>query len=220
MISLMMRWGVIGGVLLSGLAVEGWCGNEHTTIVLHAQEAVFDCRSGPLPFSCSSTSRPTVMVSPGELSFIYVFLRGTENVIGLTCRFAVDSGSGPDTWGDWSLLGGVFSCLPGQLEPELPATNASGREPGNLRTTFNCVTSPALQSLGYLIFQIGTRGCLSIEEHKLGTGVIDCNLAMDRVPQGNRGRICVGPGGYDACDPAATAIEGTTWARIKHQYVR
>ena len=220
MITQMMRWGAIGGLLLSGIAAEGRCGNEKTTIILHAQEALFECTSGPQPFDCSSTSQPTVIVPPGELAFVYVFLRGAEDVIGLTCRFAVDGGSGPDTWGDWNLLGAVFGCLPGQLEPELPATNADGREPGNLRTVFNCVTSPALQPLGYLVFQVGTQGCLSIEEHELGTGVLDCNIEMDPVPAGNRGRICVGPGGYDACDPAATAVGGTTWARIKHQYVR
>ena len=207
----------IAGLMLSGLAGEGRCSNEQTTIILHVQQTLFEC-TGPLPFNCSS-SRPTVTVSPGALAFVYVFLRGAEDVIGLTCRFAVDGGSGPDTWGDWSLLGGVFSCQPGQLEPELPATNPEGREPGNLRTIFNCVTSPALQPLGYLVFQVGTQGCLSIEEHVLGTGVLDCNIELDTVPEANRGRICVGPGGYEACE-AVMPVEATTWAGIKHQYLR
>jgi hypothetical protein len=215
-----MRHAAAGGFLLVILAGRGVCGNENTTIVLHAQSLAFDCQYSPLPFTCSLDSRPTVTVPPNSLAFIYVFLRNSDNVYGLHCRLAVDGGTGSDTWGDWGLLGAVFGCLPGQLQPELPATHADGREPGNLRTTFDCLIGPELRPLGYLIFQVGAQGCLAIEEHVLGTGVLDCNLEFTAIPARNRGRICVGPGGYDACDPALVPIEATTWARIKHQYSR
>jgi hypothetical protein len=90
-----------------------------------------------------------------------------------------------------------------------------------VRTAFNCISGGDLEVLGYLLVTAGSHGCLGIEEHDMvGTGVLDCGLGIDVMPIApqNRGRICVGAGGYNACDPRAVPVEGATWGRIKRQY--
>ena len=37
------------------------------------------------------------------------------------------------------------------------------------------------------------------------------------VSDANRGRVCVGPGGINSCEPTAP-VENATWGAIKSQY--
>jgi hypothetical protein len=189
--------------------------NERTTVILHAQSDPMDCIN--LPFDCSDTA-PVVEVAPGSQMFVSVSLRNYDTVSGFACRFAVDGGSGPDTWRDWTLLGASFACIPGQLA-HVPVQSAPPPiEPGELTTVFSCVAGGAIQPLGWMLFQVGSSGCLSIEERQLGTGVLDCDEHFTLVPAVNRGVICVGSGGHDACESGQVAVEGTTWGAIKAQY--
>jgi hypothetical protein len=191
---------------------------ENSTIVLHAQEDQFECQDGALPFDCSEGSTPTISVTSGQLWFIYIFVRHYEEAGTLTCRMAVDGGSGAGTWGDWDVVGSWFGCVAGQVTSEVPMQSVPDREPGNITTAFNCLTGGALRPLGWVLFRVGSSGCLGIEEHEWGTGVIDCHGAFHAVPEHNRGRICVGPDGYDACEPGPVPVESGTWGQIKAQY--
>jgi hypothetical protein len=53
--------------------------------------------------------------------------------------------------------------------------------------------------------------------------VVDCLNGIDRIDAGDPveqlrlGKICVGEGGRDACDPV-TAVEPATWGQIKRSY--
>jgi hypothetical protein len=191
--------------------------NENTTIVLHAQPIgdIVNCEQWIGNVDCSPGLPPTVNVGSGEHLLVYLFLRNYEGVTAFFCRWAVDGGTGPKTWGDWTFWAAGLGCLPGQ--------HGDGPWPynGNMQTAFNCISGGALRVLGYLILTSGSRGCLGIEEHDTtGTGVFDCSDGIEVtpiVPQ-NRGRICVGAGGYNACDPRVVSVESATWGRIKRQY--
>jgi hypothetical protein len=191
---------------------------ENTTLVLHAQPVEFECQGSVLPFDCTEGSGPTVTVTSGQLWFIYIFVRNYEEAGIVTCRMAVNGGSGVGTWGDWEVLGSSFGCLPGQIASEVPVQSVPEREPGNITTAFNCLTGGALQPLGWVLFRVGSSGCLGIEEHEWGTGVVDCHSTFHPVPGHNRGRICIGAVGHDACEPGQVPVESSTWGRIKEQY--
>jgi hypothetical protein len=207
-------WALCLGLLLPS---PGLCANENTTVILNAQIGGFDCINGPIPFDCES-STPTVTVAPGDVITVQVFLRNYDNIEAFACRFAVDGGSGMQTWGDWTLLATYFGCLPGQVS-HVPSQNAPPpAEPGNLVTGFSCLTGGSLRFVGWMLMQVGSSGCLGIEEREFGTGVQDCSQEFTAIPASNRGRICVGPGGYDACEPVTVPIENSTWGQIKQQY--
>jgi len=192
--------------------------NENTTIVLHAQPVgnIVNCQQWVGQVDCSAELPPAVNVEPGRHILVYMFLRNYDDVAALYCRVAVDGGSGAATWGDWTFFGAGLGCLLGQTGDGPWSYN------GNIRTGFDCISGGALQVLGYLILTAGTHGCLGIEEHDMGTvgtAVLDCGVGPPTpvAPQ-NRGRICVGTGGYNACDPRAGPVENSTWGNIKRQY--
>ena len=192
-------------------------GNETCTVVLHVDPVAFDCLNGPLPFDCVSSS-PTVVVKPGQVAFIHVFLRNYEVISAFQCRFAVDGASGPQTWGDWMLISASFGCLPGQIS-QVPVQSASPPfEPGEMATSFNCVTGGVLVPLGWMLLRAGSTGCLGIEEHQFDTAVQDCVSKSTPIASVNRGRVCISAGGYDACNPAPVAVDNTTWGIIKSQF--
>jgi hypothetical protein len=211
--TLVATWVASG--LCAGLAVAA---NENTTIVLHAQPIgdVVNCSQWIGNVDCSPVlPPPTVNVGAGEYLLVHIFLRNYEDVGALYCRFAVDGGEGAQTWGDWTFLASNLSCLPGQTG------NGPGVLNGSMNTGFYCITGGELRLLGYLFVITGSSGCLGIEEHDVGTSgtvVLDCGVGapIPIAPQ-NRGRICVGTGGYNACDPRAVPVENTTWGNIKRQ---
>jgi hypothetical protein len=206
----------VGAFAILGLsAVDAWA--ENPTIVLHAQGGQFECQGNALPFTCTEGSIPTTSVTSGQLWFIYIFIRNYEDAGMVTCRMAVNGGSGPGTWEDWELIGHSFGCVPGQVTSEVPVQNSQEREPGNITTAFNCLTGGALQPLGWVLLRVGS-GCLGVEEHQYGTGIIDCQQMLRSVPAHDRGRICVGAGGHNACESGPVPVENETWGQIKAQY--
>jgi hypothetical protein len=79
-----------------------------------------------------------------------------------------------------------------------------------------------LITIGQMIFtNTAGGGCLSAIQSGLviGTHVVNCSVAdFTRLRAENFGRVCAGPGGYDACWPASTPVESATWGAIKSQY--
>jgi hypothetical protein len=170
-----------------------------------------------MKFDCQGTM-PVVTVDSHSQVLVYVYPRNYEDVSGFAGRFAVNGGSGVNTWGDWTLLGASFSCILGQTA-QVPVQSAPPPiEPGELTTSFQCVTGGALRALGWMLFQVGTTGCLGIEDRALGTGVESCTQLFTVIEAYNRGLICVGPGGREACEPDLGPIQSDTWGRIKGQY--
>jgi len=195
--------------------------NENTTIVLHAQDWShgWSCQAWVGTVDCE-TLPPTVNIESGQQALVTVFLRNYEDVAGVHYRFAVDGGSGPTTWSDWTFLfSSAGDCGLMNQTTSWPPTPANG----NWSTTFNCITGGTFQPVAYLVFAAVGTGCLGIEESDLGpSGVESCDWppVLTSVAPENRGRICVGSGGYDACDPVTTPVAPATWGRIKSQYAR
>jgi hypothetical protein len=69
-------------------------------------------------------------------------------------------------------------------------------------------------------FSSAPEGCCEIVESSFAFGNHVVNSALQETPilPENWGAACVGPGGYDACDPAGVPIESRTWGNIKTQY--
>ncbi len=190
-------------------------------MVLHAQDWShgYHCQAWGGTVDCEAL-RPTVSVESGQQVLVTVFLRNYDEGSGLSYRFAVDGGSGATTWGDWTLLFSSFGgCgLMNQTGPWVPC-----QAHGNLSTTFNCITGGTFQPVAYLVFAAVGTGCLGVEESDMQvSGVVSCDwpAVLTGVAPENRGRVCVGPGGHDACDPITTPVEQATWGNIKSQYGR
>jgi hypothetical protein len=207
-------WSVVSGLLGAWCVAPALAGNDLGTIILHVQEIPSGCT---LPFDCVGVG-PNVSVVPGSQVFVSVYMRNYDDVSGFACRFSVDGGAGANTWGDWTILGASFSCLSGQTA-QVPVQSAPPPiEPGDLTTSFLCVSGGALQPLGWMLFHVGSTGCLRIEERTLGTGLLSCSDEFTGIPVSNRGVVCVGDGGHDACEPGQVPVENGTWGKIKAQY--
>ena len=66
----------------------------------------------------------------------------------------------------------------------------------------------------------GPTGCLSQVQssYPFGTHVLDCSLQVDQIREPARlGKICVGPGGYDACH-TLNPVRPATWGQVKATY--
>ena len=186
--------------------------NENATIILHAQpwDLGLFCQAWVGQMDCDGMP-PAVNVQSGESIAVYVFLRNYDSASAIRYRFEIDGGkNGP--WGDWTMMFSTFGCLPGQTTSAAP-----GPTSGDLDTTFLCIEGGSLRVLGLMAMQAGSHGCLEISNIEF-SGIMDCNQVLTDVAPGNRGRICVNDGGYNACDPMPVPVEGATWGAIKAQY--
>jgi hypothetical protein len=185
--------------------------NENTTIVLHARDGFADC-SGPQQAGLDCVNvHPTIDVTGMAAPWVFVMLRNYDQLAGLQCAF-----DWPSTW---TFLAGTWDCQPGSAISQFP--KAPGPKVGTLAVVFDCVQNGSLITIGRMIFASAGTGCLSIIESDLafGTHVAECDGGDGAaIPPANRGRVCVGVGGYDACWLASTPVESATWGAIKSQY--
>ncbi len=206
------------GVGVSVMAEVGW-GNESTTIVMHAHElgSSLSCDSWVGEFDCSAQSEPRVNVGAFEFWIVFAFLRNYEEVSSFTYEFKVDNGDPQNPWGDWDVVGSNADCLPNQLGITAP----SGSD-GHLITSFECITGGELAPLVKIWLTSGSSGCLIVEDSQLViSGIYECDGGTAfNIPESNRARICVGDGGYSACNPAAVPVRAQTWGAIKEHYRR
>jgi len=198
--------------MLTFLAVSSsaWAANESTTIVLHARDGFAVCDEPQQSGLDCINMRPTLDIAAMQMPWIYVMLHNYQHVAVLQCAF--------DWPVAWSYLGGTWDC---QAHAIAVQPTAPGPLTGSLVVAFDCVQGGALITIGRMIFgQPSVSGCLSIIEsgYPFATHVLGCDQSVTPVPPANRGRVCAGPGGYDACWPAATAVESATWGAIKGQY--
>jgi hypothetical protein len=209
---------LISALLLIGpqAAVSG--PNPNFTLPLHAAEGTGNPCSGYLPVDCLG-HRPAVNVAADSPVTVYLLLMNYDNVHALETAFAWDAG--------WVFMGGAWDCQVNQIFAVQPH-DPGGPTAGTIATAFNCINGPALAVIGRMFFLSGANGCLRQVESTYpdGTAVLDCtNAQLDYIdantPEGQQrlGRICVGTGGRDACDPTqTTATEPATWGTIKATY--
>jgi hypothetical protein len=185
--------------------------NPQVTLPLHAKASTFEQCNGYLPVDCIG-NRPTVDVAAAPIA-VFLFIHNYNNVAGVQTAF---------DWPGWSLTFGLWDCQGGQLSAVTP-TNPGGPTAGSITTAFNCVNGPALAVIGRIhMVPAGAPGCISQVQSTFpgGINVLDCAQGTDLIPDSQAarlGKICVGQGGVDACEPI-NAVESSTWGSIKAQY--
>ena len=197
----------------AGTAFAGGA-NPNFTLPLHAKVSSFEGCTGYLPVDCLGV-RPTVSVQSGQPVAVFLLVANYSQISGIQTAFEV----GPS----WTFSFSLWDCLIGEIADVNPLP-PFGPTSGSLVAAFNCVTSGGLISLGRMFFTSGT-GCIAQIESAFpyGTFALDCQQQVDRIlvwepgQTARLGKICVGPGGQDAC-AAVTAVSAVTWGRIKASY--
>ena len=183
--------------------------NENTTIVLHAHDGFTPCE-GPVQqgLDCEVVP-PTVDVTGMSLPFIVIFARNYDELAAMAGTFVWPP--------SWTFVGSTWDCQVHQIVAVQPS--GPGPIAGHFATAFDCVLGGALAPVGRIIFSLPGDGCLEIIQSSPPTAIADCGgWGTFIIPPENYGRVCAGPGGYDACDPASTPVESVTWGSIKSQY--
>jgi hypothetical protein len=196
-------------LVVSVAGTPTWAGNQDVTFVLHVVQTEYGtCDIGD---PCVSGPATIEVRSPGQWHAVYLVVRNYEAVSGLWCAFEWGAG--------WEFIYGAWNCFSGWYSCELQPGGPGGPRYGTLGCSFDCIKGGAFIA-GRMLMR-PTSGCLSIIDPEGRTAsVIDCNGEVTMLLDRNRGRICVGGGGYSACDPAPVPVDGTTWGQIKGQYGR
>jgi hypothetical protein len=201
---------VLGALIVWGFVASAPCPveaepNAQTSIVLHAVSGGFGVCEIEDP--CETPGGPVVGIdSPGP-HVVYVMLRNYDNVVGLQCAFQWPAA--------WSFAFGLWDCQPsGGICEGTPA--GSGPTLGTYACTFDCVTGGATAVIGRMTFNSSQEGCLEVIESAFpfGTHVLGCDQTFTSIDPRNRGRVCVGSGGLNACE-SVTPVESRTWGSIK-----
>jgi len=188
--------------------------NPNFTLPLHAKVSQFEGCSGYLPVDCLGV-RPTVQVESGQPVAVFLLVTNYSQLAGIQTAFEVDP--------TWTYSFGLWDCLPGEIADISPLP-PFGPTNGSLVSAFNCVTTGELLPIGRMHFVSGT-GCVGQVEssYPSGTFAFDCQQQLDQIhldepgQAARLGKVCVGPGGHDACE-AATPVAAATWGRIKASY--
>ena len=195
---------LIGSVLLltSASTLAQDAPNTNTTFVLHVVQASY----GPCDIvdPCEPGHGPVLEITqPGQPHVIYFIVRNYAGIIGLQADLVWPT--------DWTWLFEI-TCPPNPLD-------CFHVGPNTISCAFNdCLTGGSSLVMA-AIHMIPGSGCFSITESKWpgGTYVVNCQGELDPVAKHNWGRVCVGPGGHNTCNPIVP-IEGATWGAIKAQY--
>jgi hypothetical protein len=183
--------------------------NPHFTIPLHAKVSNFEPCDGYLPVNCVDV-RPTVDIEPGPVA-IFVFVMNYTKLAGVQTAFEVDR--------SWTFSFGLWEC---QGLHEFPPQPPFGPTSGTISLAFTqCATSGRLVVIGRMFFVAAT-GCIGQVESAFpfGTHAFDCENQIDPISPGDEarlGKVCVGPGGRDACD-RVVPVAPATWGHIKSTY--
>ncbi len=175
--------------------------NAHTSFVLHTVQTEFG--SCDIADPCSSPDRPTVEITaPGQPHVIYFIVRNYAELSGFQADLRWPE--------DWTWLF-ALSCPAAVLDCFHIGSHT-------ILCSFNCLTGGATIVMA-AIHMVPGSGCFEIEESVWpgGTHVLDCQLQLEHVAKANWGRVCVGPGGVNTCDPIVP-ITTATWGTIKSQY--
>jgi len=166
--------------------------NVNTTLPMHGIETSFGicqigdpCDPGP----------PDTNMTPGSTAATYLLVRNHGNVAGVQTAF---------DFGGNVFIFGLWDCQPNQLSATTP-TNPGGAMAGTIATAFDCLNGPATGVVGRLHF-VMTGGCVSQVDSSFpfGTHVVSCAASVQPIAPNNRGSVCAGVDGQNACDPVVT----------------
>lgn len=168
----------------------------------------------------------------GERVALYVLARNCDEISGLQAAF---------DWGDWEFLYGRWDCRSNQVTGTVPASPGGPRY-GTIATAFDCIEGGRTAVIGIIHFVTGA-GCVDLIESDdpLGTHVVSGDACTSTPVWGESwGRVCVGSGGLDGCEPplpllpavplagcspladlatpvpCVTPVDPSTWGIIKH----
>ena len=184
--------------------------NESTTLILHASSELVACEVPQLNGLNCVSQLPVTDVTGMAHPEIFLYVRNFDSMAGVQCAFQWPA--------SWTCLSNSWDCQANQLAVVQPCVSGPGF--GNLATAFDPILGGVMAPIGMLIFGPATTGCLDIIEsiYPGGTCILSANQIITPIAPSNRGRVCAGPGGYDACNPAATPVEAASWGRIKSSY--
>jgi len=135
--------------------------------------------------------RPVVTCDSLSHVDIYVFAKNFESMRGLQVKFMWPA--------NWVFEGWFGSCQPGSITVVSPV----GVE-RNLSLAFECTgNGVTLQPIGWLRMWTGPNGCLDViqSDYPYASHLLSCAGLITSLGNGHCGRICVGAGGVDRCDP-------------------
>ena len=190
-----------------------WAVNEDATLVLHAVPQ--------FPSFCSSPGDPCAdgtlnldTSTAAEYPSVFLLARNHDSLRAVQTAFE---------WTGFTMFTQGWSCQTNQLDGYVNANSNGGPIDGALVTTFDNVFGPETTVIGFMqFFLVGIipGSCVRQVEcgYANGTHVLSELLITTPVAPANRGSVCAGPGGYDACEPAVIPVESTTWGDIKGQY--
>ena len=183
--------------------------NAEFTLPLHALMSAFEPCHGYLPVDCLAVPPTTEIPGDGPTT-VFILLANHTAVLGAKAGLEWDP--------SWNMRFVFFDCQFGQTYLFNPGPSSLW-----FVTAFNCLSGPALSVMGRVGFDVGPAGCLRYvqpDNDPFGIHVLDCTLEVDSIFDDGSprlGRVCVGPGGHDACSPV-TPVAGATWGAIKASY--
>jgi len=199
----------LAALLMASSAFAGQ--NPQVTLPLHYKPSSFEACAGIAPVDCL-TNRPAIEAVSGQAATIFLLAANTTALAGVQTAFEFGT--------SWNLAFGLWDCQTGQVSATQPIM-PGGPTSGTIATAFNCVTTGTLQVIGRMVFNPGpTTGCITQVQssYPFATNALDCLQGVDGITEDTRlGKVCVGAGGIDSCDPIS-AVEPATWGAIKAQY--
>ena len=169
--------------------------NAQTVLALHA--VVSDAGVCGIEDPCGEGRSPNVEVEVGARIAVYLLLYNYHAVAGVQTAFE---------WQPWTFLFGIWdSCRGNQVVGTTPR-EPGGVLDGTLTTAFDCIGGGTTAVVGILHFLVTAPGCLLLIDSDLpfGTHIVDHEHTVTPVFPENRGTICAGHQGVDACVPITT----------------
>jgi len=206
-----MRFLLVGFALLV-LSSPALADNANSTLPLHGVVTTF----GPCPILPPSGPDPcaqqtlVTQVNVGDALCAYLLVRHYDDCAGVQTAFEWPAA--------WPLTFGLWDCQSNQVNGTTPT--ASGPTTGTIATAFDCLSGGVTAPIGRLHFAGAfAPGCITQVEstYPFFTHMVDCDGGTHPIIEQNRGSICAGSPGVDACEPVVP-VEAATWGTIKSQY--
>jgi len=186
--------------------------NPEFTLPLHYAASLFQPCDGYQPVDCRGI-RPTVAATPGQPACIFLLLHNYNAVFVIQTAFE---------WGSWNLAYSLFECQLNGPGPPTSPCNPGGPIYGAITLGLDPLIGPELAVIGRLFFTPVSEGCIWQVQPAFPGGifVLDPAQGIDQIGDSEPhrlGKVCVGPGGHDACD-RPVAVDATTWGHIRSTF--
>ncbi len=186
--------------------------NENTTIIAHAFDGAFGSCAQSAAYDCVST-QPTLDVAGMTTPAVAVALRHHDSVSFLQVAFQIDP--------SWNWQFGLWDCQSNISHYHGASPRWGTGEGATLWLSFDAITGGSIAPIGRHHFSSAGSGCFEMVDSSVpgGTHVKTPSGVSTVIPPENRGRVCVGAGGHNACSPGAVPVAAASWGRVKAHYV-